>query len=196
MSQVAGRRLTYAQLTGEDIDAPHHETVGTGQRGTVLARIAAGLSVALRFWPRRHLFFWNPKGKAHGIFKLFPCVPAFVVFCFSFHHYQIMRLFQVAALSLLLVTLPSNGSQQQKPPDSKQPSTQQSQSNPTITVSDNHYSATIQGNRAQEESKRWPPPWYSPFWPNWAFVFVGLGAAVAAVWTLFKPSRINAEPYE
>lgn len=96
-----------------------------------------------------------------------------------------MRLFQVAALSLLLVTLPSNGSQQQKPPDSKQPSTQQSQSNPTITVSDNHYSATIQGNRAQEESKRWPPPWYSPFWPNWAFVFVGLGAAVAAVWTLF-----------
>jgi|SRR5271166_2581300 len=31
MSQVAGRRLTYAQLTGKGTDALHHETAGTGQ---------------------------------------------------------------------------------------------------------------------------------------------------------------------
>jgi len=29
MSQVAGRRLTYAQLTGKGVDALHHETAGT-----------------------------------------------------------------------------------------------------------------------------------------------------------------------
>ncbi len=31
MSQIAGRRLTYAQLTGKGTDALHHETAGTGQ---------------------------------------------------------------------------------------------------------------------------------------------------------------------
>jgi transposase-like protein len=31
MSQVAGKRLTYAQLTGKDADSLHHETAGTGQ---------------------------------------------------------------------------------------------------------------------------------------------------------------------
>jgi len=31
MSQVAGRRLTYAQLTGKGVDALHHETARTGQ---------------------------------------------------------------------------------------------------------------------------------------------------------------------
>ena len=31
MSQVAGRRLTYAELTGKGTDSLHHETTGTGQ---------------------------------------------------------------------------------------------------------------------------------------------------------------------
>ncbi len=31
MSQVAGKRLTYAQLTGKDADALHHPAAGTGQ---------------------------------------------------------------------------------------------------------------------------------------------------------------------
>jgi|HubBroStandDraft_4_1064222.scaffolds.fasta_scaffold02748_6 transposase-like protein len=31
MSQVAGKRLTYAQLTGKQVDSLHHETAGTGQ---------------------------------------------------------------------------------------------------------------------------------------------------------------------
>lgn len=31
MSQVFGKRLTYSELTGKDIDALHHETTGTGQ---------------------------------------------------------------------------------------------------------------------------------------------------------------------
>lgn len=31
MSQVAGKRLTYAQLTGKDADALHHSEAGTGQ---------------------------------------------------------------------------------------------------------------------------------------------------------------------
>jgi transposase-like protein len=31
MSQVAGKRLTYAQLTGKDADTLHHPTAGTGQ---------------------------------------------------------------------------------------------------------------------------------------------------------------------
>ena len=31
MSQVAGKRLTYAQLAGKDADALHHETAGAGQ---------------------------------------------------------------------------------------------------------------------------------------------------------------------
>ncbi len=31
MSQIAGRRLTYAQLTGKGTDALHHATAGTGQ---------------------------------------------------------------------------------------------------------------------------------------------------------------------
>lgn len=31
MSQVAGKRLTYAQLTGKGVDALHHSTAGTGQ---------------------------------------------------------------------------------------------------------------------------------------------------------------------
>ena len=31
MSQVAGKRLTYAQLTGKGTDSLHHETAGTGQ---------------------------------------------------------------------------------------------------------------------------------------------------------------------
>jgi hypothetical protein len=30
MSQVAGHRLTYAELTGKDTDSLHHETMGTG----------------------------------------------------------------------------------------------------------------------------------------------------------------------
>ncbi len=31
MSQVAGKRLTYAELTGKDTDSLHHETTGTGE---------------------------------------------------------------------------------------------------------------------------------------------------------------------
>jgi|SRR5271165_2831355 len=31
MSQVAGKRLTYAQLTGKAVDALHHPAAGTGQ---------------------------------------------------------------------------------------------------------------------------------------------------------------------
>jgi transposase-like protein len=31
MAKVAGKRLTYAALTGKDADALHHETAGTGQ---------------------------------------------------------------------------------------------------------------------------------------------------------------------
>jgi transposase-like protein len=31
MSQVAGKRLTYAELTGKEVDALHHETTGTGE---------------------------------------------------------------------------------------------------------------------------------------------------------------------
>ena len=31
MSQVAGKRLTYAQLTGNGVDSLHHKTAGTGQ---------------------------------------------------------------------------------------------------------------------------------------------------------------------
>jgi transposase-like protein len=32
MSQVAGKRLTYAQLTGKDTDSLHHPTAGTGEQ--------------------------------------------------------------------------------------------------------------------------------------------------------------------
>jgi hypothetical protein len=32
MSQVFGKRLTYAQLTGKEVDALHHETAATGQK--------------------------------------------------------------------------------------------------------------------------------------------------------------------
>ena len=31
MSQIAGKRLTYAQLTGKGVDSLHHATAGTGQ---------------------------------------------------------------------------------------------------------------------------------------------------------------------
>ena len=31
MSQIAGRRLTYAQLTGKGVDSLHHPAAGTGQ---------------------------------------------------------------------------------------------------------------------------------------------------------------------
>jgi len=31
MAQVAGKRLTYAQLTGKEVDALHHEAIGTEQ---------------------------------------------------------------------------------------------------------------------------------------------------------------------
>ena len=34
MSQVAGKRLTYAQLTGKQVDALHHPAAGTGQEET------------------------------------------------------------------------------------------------------------------------------------------------------------------
>lgn len=37
MSQVAGKRLTYAQPTGKDVDALHRETAGAGGNGAVLA---------------------------------------------------------------------------------------------------------------------------------------------------------------
>jgi len=31
MSQIAGKRLTYAELTGKDADALHSPTTGTGE---------------------------------------------------------------------------------------------------------------------------------------------------------------------
>jgi hypothetical protein len=34
MSQVAGKRLTYAQLTGKQVDSLHHPAAGTGQTET------------------------------------------------------------------------------------------------------------------------------------------------------------------
>jgi len=43
MSQLAGKRITYAQLTGKDADALHSQEAGDGARGTVLALVAAGL---------------------------------------------------------------------------------------------------------------------------------------------------------
>jgi len=96
-----------------------------------------------------------------------------------------MRLFCVAVLSLCFVGLPSNGSQQQKPSNSEQGRTTQPKPESPVSVSENHYHAANQADPTTEQSKRWPPPWYSTFWPNWAFVVVGLGAAIAALWTLF-----------
>ena len=54
-----------------------------------------------------------------------------------------------------------------------------------MSVSENHYHAANQTDSSAQNSEQWPPPWYSSFWPSWAFVVVGLGAAVAAIWTLF-----------
>jgi ISXO2-like transposase domain len=45
MSQVAGRRLTYAQLTGKNADALHQRDGRDGARGTVLASVTAGCFV-------------------------------------------------------------------------------------------------------------------------------------------------------
>lgn len=95
-----------------------------------------------------------------------------------------MRLSYIAALSLCFLALPSSGSQQQKPADSEQNGTAEPKSNPPVSISENHYHAANQTDPTAEQSKRWPPPWWSPFWSNWAFVVVGLGAAGAAVWTL------------
>jgi hypothetical protein len=35
MSQIAGKRLTYAELTGKDADALHSSTTGTGEASQV-----------------------------------------------------------------------------------------------------------------------------------------------------------------
>ncbi len=96
-----------------------------------------------------------------------------------------MRPLCVTALLLCFLALPSKGSQQQKPSDSKQRSATQPQTDSPVSISENHYHASEQGHPTEEESRRWPPAWWSPFWSNWAFFFVGLCAAVAAVWTLF-----------
>jgi hypothetical protein len=97
-----------------------------------------------------------------------------------------MRLSCAVALlvSLCAIALPASRSQQQKPADSKQGRAAQSKSDSLVSVSESHYHAADQKDSSAEQSEHWPPPWYSPFWSNWAFVFVGLGAAIAAVWTL------------
>ena len=96
-----------------------------------------------------------------------------------------MRLICIAVLPLCFVALPSNGSQQQKPTNSEHSSTTQPKPESPVSIEEDHYNAAHQIDSTAEQSKHWPPPWYSPFWPNWAFVIVGLGAAIAAVWTLF-----------
>jgi hypothetical protein len=105
----------------------------------------------------------------------------------SFSSPAIMRLFRSVILTTCLcafLLLPATGREQQTPTNSKQASSSQAQPEPSITVADNHYSASEKEHNPAEESQRWPPPWSSPFWSNWAFVIVGLGAAIAAVWTL------------
>jgi hypothetical protein len=56
---------------------------------------------------------------------------------------------------------------------------------PISDKSDNHYHAAEKVNSAAEQPPRWPPSWYSPFWPNWAFVIVGGAGGLAALLTLF-----------
>ena len=85
-----------------------------------------------------------------------------------------MRLFCAAALILCFVASPSTGSQQQKPANNKQGSAAQPQPDSQVSISENHYHAPEQAHSAEEESRRWPPAWRSPFWSNWAFVLFAI----------------------
>jgi len=35
MSQIAGKRLTYSELTGKETDSLHHETTGAGETSQI-----------------------------------------------------------------------------------------------------------------------------------------------------------------
>ena len=101
MSRINGKRLTYAKLTGKQVDSLHHSGGRDADRGrTLLARIFAGLSAAFRLWLCRSLFLWDGERIPHRVLELFPCFRPFVVFCFPFRHAQIMRLLLVAVFLL------------------------------------------------------------------------------------------------
>jgi hypothetical protein len=99
-----------------------------------------------------------------------------------------MRLFRIVlcvAFLLAAATLsPVNWGQQQAPPNSKRENPLAAQKSPTTDTSENHHPATKQYDPTDEKSYQWPPPWWSPFWSNWAIVLVGSGAAVVALRTL------------
>ena len=83
MSRINGKRLTYAKLTGKQVDSLHHSGGRDADRGrTLLARIFAGFSAAFRLWLCRSLFLWDGERVPHGVLELFPCFRPFVVFCF------------------------------------------------------------------------------------------------------------------
>ena len=186
MSQVGGKRLTYATLTGKGCRLAPPPDGRDGGRGTLLtpalAALFAGSRILLRLrcFPRSSLR--NLENGGGEAFKVFPCFRTFDVFVFLFHHMQIMRLLVIATIALAF--LPAGRSQQQQPANSKQGAASQPPSNPSITGLDNHYHAAEQTNSTAEQPPRWPPPWYSTLWPNWAFVLVGFATALAALWTL------------
>jgi len=89
MSQVGGRRLTYAELTGKDTDSVCHPEGRDGARGTVLALLLAG-NLASRLLLRsrlcRYSCAFGPKNSRSEIHKVLASLRAFVVFVF--HPYQ------------------------------------------------------------------------------------------------------------
>ena len=98
---------------------------------------------------------------------------------------RLIRIVLCATFVLAGVRLsPVTWGRQQPPSDTKRENPHGAQKPPTIAVAGNHSPTTTQHDSAAEELYRWPPPWLSPFWSNWAIVLVGLGAAVVALRTL------------
>jgi hypothetical protein len=96
-----------------------------------------------------------------------------------------LRIVLCVAFLLTAGTLsPVTWGRQQTPPDTKRENPQGAQKPPTVATPENHPPATKQFGSTDEERYHWPPPWWSPFWSNWAIVLVGLGAAVVALRTL------------
>jgi hypothetical protein len=104
-----------------------------------------------------------------------------------------MRLFRIVlfvASLLAAATLSTvNWGQQQAPLNTKRENPQGAQKPPTTDTSENHHPAARQYDSTDEKLYQWPPPWWSPFWSNWAIVLVGLGAAVVALRTLSQISE-------
>jgi hypothetical protein len=96
-----------------------------------------------------------------------------------------MRLYIWLTVVVFTLVLPSTWGEQKTPTNKEKNTATNAQPQPQVSISENHYEPAKQQRSPEEETHRWPPPWWSPFWSNWAFVVIGGLAAGAAVWTLF-----------